>query len=34
MWFLLYSLLQAGNAFEEMNEKIGDVHPFNILVNQ
>ena len=33
MWFLLYSIIRVGKRFELVNEKIGDVHPFNILVN-
>ena len=33
MWYLLYSMVRAGTKFEKMKQKIGDVHPFNILIN-
>ena len=33
MWYLLYSMVRAGSKFEKIKSKIGDVHPFNVLIN-
>lgn len=33
MWYLLYSIIRAGNKFEKLKKKIGDVSPYNILIN-
>jgi len=33
MWYLLYSMVRAGTKFEKIKQKIGDVHPYNVLIN-
>lgn len=33
MWYLLYSMVRAASKFEKNKSKIGDVHPFNVLIN-
>ena len=34
IWYVLYNLIRAGNKFELLKEKIGDIHPNNILINE
>ena len=31
---MLYNLVRAGNKFEVLKQKIGDIHPNNILINE
>ena len=33
MWYLLYNIIRAGNKFEKIKKKMGDVSPHNILIN-
>lgn len=33
MWYLLYNIVRAGNKFERLNQKIGDVNPHNVIIN-
>lgn len=33
MWYLLYNIIRAGNKFERINQKIGDVSPHNVIIN-
>lgn len=33
MWYLLYNIVRAGNKFEKIGKKIGDVRPENVLIN-
>lgn len=33
MWYLLYNIIRAGNKFEKIKKKIGDVNPHNVLIN-
>jgi serine/threonine protein kinase len=33
MWYLLYNLVRAGNKFEAMGKKVGDINPHNVLIN-
>lgn len=33
MWYLLYNIVRAGQKFEKIKRKIGDVRPNNILIN-
>lgn len=32
IWYILYSLVKVGVLYEGNNEKLGDMHPNNILV--
>lgn len=34
VWYVLYNLVRAGNKFELLKQKIGDIHPNNILINE
>lgn len=34
MWYLLYNIVRAGQKFEHLRRKIGNVHPSNILINE
>jgi hypothetical protein len=34
MWNLLYNLVALGQYYERLNEKIGDLHPSNIVFNE
>lgn len=34
IWYVLYNLVRAGNKFEILKQKIGDIHPNNILINE
>lgn len=31
---MLYNMIRAGNKFEMLRKKIGNVHPTNILINE
>ena len=33
MWYLLYNMVRAGSKFESYHQKIGDLHPSSILIN-
>lgn len=33
MWYLLYNIIRAGNKFEKIGKKIGDVNPHNVVIN-
>lgn len=33
MWYLLYNMIRAGNKFHKLKQKIGDVNPNNVLIN-
>jgi hypothetical protein len=33
VWYLLYNMIRAGNKFERIKRKIGNMHPNNILIN-
>ena len=33
MWYLLYNIIRAGNKFENVGKKIGDVNPHNVVIN-
>lgn len=33
MWYLLYNFIRAGNKFEKINKKIGDMRPNNVIIN-
>jgi serine/threonine protein kinase len=34
VWYLLYNIVRAGQKFEHLRRKIGNVHPSNILINE
>ena len=34
MWYLLYNIVRAGHKFEKIKKKVGDVRPYNILINE
>lgn len=34
VWYLLYNIVRAGQKFEHLKRKIGNVHPSNILINE
>lgn len=34
VWYLLYNIVRAGNKFELLKKKIGNIHPRNILINE
>lgn len=34
IWYLLYNIVRAGQKFEHLKRKIGNVHPSNILINE
>ena len=34
IWYLLYNIVRAGQKFEHLRRKIGNVHPSNILINE
>ena len=34
MWYLVYSLLAAGNDFHESGKKVGDIRPQNVFINE
>jgi hypothetical protein len=34
IWNLLYSLVALGQHFEKMCQKVGDIHPSNIVFNE
>lgn len=33
MWYLLYNMIRAGNKFEKLKKKIGDINPHNVVIN-
>lgn len=33
MWYLLYNFIRAGNKFEKIGKKIGDMKPKNVIIN-
>ncbi len=33
MWYLLYNIIRAGNKFEKIRKKIGNVNLNNVVIN-
>ena len=33
MWYLLYNIIRAGNKFEKIGKKVGDINPHNVVIN-
>ncbi len=33
MWYLLYNIIRAGNKFQKIGKKVGDVNPHNVVIN-
>ena len=33
IWYLLYNMIRAGNKFERIKKKVGNMHPNSILIN-
>jgi hypothetical protein len=33
LWYLVYTLLAAGNDFHETGQKVGDIRPQNVFIN-
>ena len=34
LWYLVYTLLAAGNDFHESGKKVGDIRPQNVFINE
>lgn len=34
LWYLLYSLVTNANSFARLQQKIGDIRPYNIFINE
>jgi len=33
LWYLVYSMISAGNTFHSKNMKLGDIRPQNIFIS-
>lgn len=34
VWYLLYNMVRAAKEFERINEKVGDIRPANVVINE